>query len=163
MPLDGLRTEQLVLAVQTFLSRAYAGVEVPANRKHWQEVSAEQPLDDLLAFEKGVEELPARLDVNPGGYALRLGNAWYPNMKLVVQAYGAPPGYVFGVDTHDMFKLPAGAPDAEQVRELRKRNQELARAIESDFEKLELPTQNGLLRAYLTKRDAPTSEKRSNQ
>jgi hypothetical protein len=148
MSLRELKADQLVRAIQLFLEFAYSGSAVPSNRSQFQDLSPAAPMEELLQL-PGVERLPSRLGEDPGGYSFRIGNAWYPHMKLTVQIYGSAPGYVFGVDTHDMFNIPANAPDYEEVQKLRLKNQELARQIERAWESDGLPTQNGLLRSYL--------------
>lgn len=148
MSLDDLKADEIVQAIRVFLDHAYKEGKVPANRVHFLSLTPDQPVREILEQSKA-ESLPARSGQDPGGYAFRIGNAWYPHMKLTVIAYGAPPGYVFGVDTHDMFDLPPNAPDYEEVQKLRLRNQELGRAIERAWEEVGLPTQNGLLRQFL--------------
>lgn len=148
MSLRELKADQVVRAIQVFLGYAYDGGQVPANRAHFQTLETSQPLSEILSL-SGVEKMPSRLGEDPGGYSFRVGNSWYPHMKLTVQAYGSSPGYVFGVDTHDMFNLPPNAPDYEEVQKLRNKNQELAREIERAWEAEGLPTQKGLLRHYL--------------
>jgi hypothetical protein len=137
----------LVRSIRIFLRYAYADATVPENRRQFLDLSEDLPVEELLGL-KDVQELPP-VDGEPGGYAFRIGNAWYPHMKLIVKPYADAPGYIFHVDTHDTFRLKADDPDAEGIRQLQRRNQELARKIEKAFEEAGLPTQAGMLRQYL--------------
>jgi hypothetical protein len=82
-------------------------------------------------------------------WALRIGNAWYPHMKLVISPMGEGGGVVFSVDAHDALSLPAGSPEESAFRELQRKNRELAADIESAWESAGVPTQAGLLKRYL--------------
>jgi hypothetical protein len=78
-------------------------------------------------------------------YALRLGNRYYPHMKLVVM--GAPGGRaVFRADTHDRHLLDVPGASSPRFAELLARNDALARAIEDAWSALGLLTARAHLR-----------------
>lgn len=152
MSFGELSAHQLRRAVVTSLRLAYPeGTEIPANRQMFVGLPESMSLEEFLASVKA-QSLPADgANSSSGGYALRIGNAWYPHMKLLVRPYPGPPGFVLSVDTHDKLPLPADHPEAAQFRALQERNKELARSIESAWEEEGLPTQQGLLRQYIGK------------
>lgn len=148
MGVGELSAPQLRQAIQTFLELAYPDRRVPESRTHYCGLSHELTLENLLSL-KGVEKIACGSHGDEMGYALRVGNAWYLHMKLLIQPYKESPGFVFGVDTHDMFRVPADSPDSEQLNIIRARNRELARQIEAAWEAVGLPTHKALLRRYL--------------
>jgi hypothetical protein len=154
--LEGLTAAHVVQAMQIYLSIAYSSGNVPENRRHFSQIGASHTLEECLAL-KGVEQLPSNPGVPPG-YSLRMGNAFYPHMKLTIQPYDSAPGFVFGIDTHDQFKLAETSPEKDAVRALQTKNQQIARSIEMAWEEVGLPTQSGLLRKYLAARRARQEE-----
>lgn len=135
----------LAQAVRIYLARAYCDAPIPENRRHFVDVPDWAPLDTWLKL-KGTERLTGLAGDGQGGYAFRVGNAWYPHMKITIRPYGRPPGFVFGVDTHDEVPMPENDAEARALRQLKSRNQELARAVEAEWEGSGLPTSNGVLR-----------------
>ena len=156
MSIGQLTLATLSKALEIYYPLAYPGGNVPSNRQQFQTVAQLPDLDALWQV-KGVQQLEPRASGEPGGYALRVGNAWYPHMKIMIQPYDADPGYAFAVNTHDRLFVPEGSPEADAIRELQMQNQELARNIERQWEAHGLPTQTGLLRSYLKSQGTPTS------
>jgi hypothetical protein len=155
--LPSLSSELLTRAVGIFLEHAYPGGNVPANRSQFVGWSDSTPLDVLLQT-KGVERPTENEPSLTVRYALRVGNQWYPHMKILVCATGSENDIVFAVDTHDQLKLPPGSPEEAVFRELQARNQELARHVESIWEQSGVPTQAGVLRQYLANARSTRSE-----
>lgn len=143
-----LTASLFVEAIRAFLGLAYSGGRVPENRRQFATLREDQSLESIFGM-TGVEKLPPKVPGGPHGYSFRVGNAWYPHMKITVQPYDFPPGFVFGVDTHDHFKLPANSPEVEGVRELQAKNLELARQVEDAWMTRGLPTLRGLLERYI--------------
>ena len=88
-------------------------------------------------------------------YGLRLGNATYPHMKLVIER--APDGhaYLMRADTHDKhITVAPGSPEHAAFAQLMKRNQEIASAIESAWTAADIPTFKQYLRKDLERRAA---------
>ncbi|MFO0948401.1 MAG: hypothetical protein U1D30_21185 [Planctomycetota bacterium] len=145
-----LTASLFVEAIRTFLELAYPGGNVPENRRHFSALHGDESLESIWGL-SGVEKLPPKAPGDPIGYSFRVGNAWYPHMKVTLQPYPSAPGFVFGVDTHDHFKLPANSPEVEGVRALQAKNLELARQVEEAWAARRIPTQRGLLEQYLEK------------
>jgi hypothetical protein len=86
----------------------------------------------------------------PAIFALRLGNARYPHMKLQVQPWPTPAGFLLSVNTHDqVLALDPKAEDADAFRALQAENQRIKEAIEQAWDRAGLPTFHGYLRQYI--------------
>jgi len=93
-------------------------------------------------------------------FAIRLGNAAYPHMKLRLSR---PPGerlYVLSVDSHDAFlAAPAGSADSEALAELKRTNAEIAAAVAAAWDDAGLDTERSYLRGKIRQaRDRADSE-----
>jgi hypothetical protein len=79
-------------------------------------------------------------------YCLRLGNRFYPHMKLVLERRPDGLGYVLRVDGHDQHVLatPVGAA-CEAFHEVVRHDAEIARAIEAAWEQHGLTTLRGFI------------------
>jgi len=66
--------------------------------------------------------------------AIRIGNDHYQHMKLCVQECDGRPGYIFSVDTHDNIPLSSSGAEAEELMQLKRYNQQVASAIEREWE-----------------------------
>ncbi len=96
-------------------------------------------IDDLDRLFQGFEAVSG----SDGGfkrYALRLGNFRYPFMKFVVQEHLVNGEFFFSVDTHDNLDVRCDAPDYEEWERLKLFNRGLKVDIESDWQKIGLPT-----------------------
>jgi hypothetical protein len=124
---------------------------------------------DRLAWPEGatVAELLARRPFETGRtttqwglgtvYALRLGNREYPHMKLQVQPWPGPEGYLLSVNTHDQVAdLDPEMPGYAEFRAKQARNQVVKEAIEQDWEAAGLPTFLNYLRGYLRENGGPS-------
>ena len=107
----------------------------------------------LLSELEGIQDVEGLLGcferVAGGGggcerYALRLGNARYPFMKLVVQEHLVDGEYFFSVDTHDNLEIRPDNPDYEEWERLKNYNRELKRRIEAAWDAAGLPTNTDL-------------------
>lgn len=150
MTLGDVTAERLSEAIRLFVQLAYGDAALPERPQRYLAVGETGPvtLDRLLAL-PGVERLPPTTPGRPGGYSLRVGNAWFPHMKITVQSVDVAGTYVIGVDTHDTLRLPAGHPEEAGVKALQTRNLELARKVHKEWDAAGLPTQLGLLRNQL--------------
>ena len=102
---------------------------------------------DSKSFERDATPSP------PAKYNLRLGNCFYPHMKLVVESTPDGLGYMFRADTHDKHIRPA--PDSKEYAmftELMANNQKLSEQIEAAWEAAGLPTFKQYLREDLARR-----------
>src|SRR3954470_18725494 len=131
--MQSLTTALLGRASHTFLKLAYPEGEhtIPPVKRVYLALRPDEELEPLLRPPLGQALL------GPGGgvrgYALRLGSARYPHLKLQVtgQADGS---CVFAVDTHDTVRLPPGHPDAARWAELHQANCQVKQAIERAWE-----------------------------
>jgi hypothetical protein len=147
--LSKLRIDDLRRAVAIYLELAYPSGELPEpvrRRLAWPEDVDVVRLTSGLPFER----------VTPPGedrvvtYALRLGNARYPHMKLQVQPWSHSAGYLFSVNTHDQLLAPVpDAADADAFRALQVENQKIKEAIEAAWDRAGLPTFLRYLREYI--------------
>jgi hypothetical protein len=133
-------------AIGIFLARAYpdgAGEQVSAKFT--------VPDDGELArwlIETVGEPEPADADIDSmRSIALRLGNAFYPNMKLRLTR---PPGneqFLLMVDSHDvMLAAPVGSPDHHALEELKTANAAIVADVTSAWDAAGLPTERNYLR-----------------
>jgi hypothetical protein len=100
------------------------------------------------AFERTPKDEPSK-------YSLRLGNARYPHMKLVIGRTPGGDGHLFKADTHDKhIRPPPGSKDEAAFRELMEFNERVAQAIEAEWEAAGLRTFKVFLREDLERRRA---------
>jgi hypothetical protein len=146
--MKGLTTALLARACRIFLERAYpAGKDtIPPPKSAYFALHPDQPLETLL-----VPPLCQPLPVPGGGirgYALRLGSAAHPHLKLQIICH-EDGDCVFGVDTHDAISLDPGSPDVPRWARFQLVNRQLKEQIERAWEEAGLLTFNGLLRREL--------------
>jgi len=131
-------------AVDAYLAQAYAGAPPGpvAERLAQLRGASEAAFYESPAFERGEDR-----------YALRLGNRFYPHMKLVVTA--APGGrFVFQADTHDRHFLDLVDASSPGLSELMERNAAIAHAVEAAWAALGLLTIRENLREQMARRRA---------
>jgi hypothetical protein len=143
----GLPPDSLCQACQIFLRHAYPGGEetIPSQQRMYLGEVAGRSLESLLAC-KLCQPL-AHIEGKPKGYALRLGRAGYPHLKMQVVDCDHQQTWVFAVDTHD-----TGLTDphhAQEVADLKACNARLKQEIEAAWEAAGLLTFNALLRRAL--------------
>jgi hypothetical protein len=144
-----LTTALLGRACDIFVRHAYPNGEVPATKRAYVGISANQPLEPLL-LPPVCQVLPAAGGVIRG-YAFRLGSTIFPHLKLqIVECDGR---CVFSVDTHDAIRLDPTHPDAERWAKIQTANRALKERIESAWDEAGLLTFNGLLRQELARGD----------
>ena len=135
-------------AVDIYLAAAYGGKVPPAVQTRIYNLRA-FPQDDIYrspAFEPAPKDDPVKL-------SLRLGNQWYPHMKLVVEQ--APDGQtsLFRADTHDRhIRVDPASREYAEFCELSQKNQSLAGHIEASWESGGLTTFKSYLRQDLARR-----------
>src|SRR5947208_1560759 len=82
--------------------------------------------------------------------SIRLGNRFYPHMKLVLDPAPTGPGYLFKADTHDRHIVPPpGHPELGVFMDLRAKNQKIAEEIEQAWADVGIPTFKTYLHADL--------------
>jgi hypothetical protein len=153
-----LRLESLRQAIAIYLARAYPTGELPAAVQRRLEWPADVDAQNLLAA------APFERANKPGAgvppvYALRLGNASYPHMKLQVQPWPNSDGFLLSVNTHDqVLALDPSAPDTAAFRALQAENQHIKEQIELAWDEADLPTFLRYLRDYLAEHPGPAPE-----
>ena len=137
-------------AVEVYLAAAYDAA-LPAAVCARIETLRAAPADTLYqstVFEPVPREAPVRLN-------LRLGNRWYPHMKLVIERSPDGRGSLFRADTHDRhIQVDPSSREYAAFRELMENNQGLASRIESAWEAGGLATFKSFLRDDLARRQA---------
>lgn len=89
----------------------------------------------------------------PDKYSMRLGNRFYPHMKLTIQRATDGQTFLFRADTHDRHICPPeGAPEHAEFTDLMTKNQQIASAIEAAWAEQGLPTFKTWLRDDLARR-----------
>ncbi len=154
--LGRLRVDLLRSAVDLYLGFAYEGRSIPeavSRRLIWRGDCSTQ---DLL---KGSPFEHAGVSVDHGSpiFALRLGNARYPHMKLQIQPWPNEAGFMLSVNTHDQATGLALGADEEAFRALQAENQRLKEAIEQAWDEAGLPTFLRYLRDYISSQVAEGS------
>ncbi len=140
---------QLWSAIEIYLSHAYGEPPPPAVRARLQTLRATVGEDLFVSplFER----------THDGGaiirYSLRLGNRFYPHMKLAIERAPAGSRHLFRVDTHDRHvRPPAGSSEEQAFANLLANNQSSAEAIEAAWEHAGIPTFKAYLREDLARR-----------
>ena len=140
-------------AIETYLAFAYTG---PPPSPVRAKLDALRSLTDehfhaSPAFERDQPIAPNRL-------SLRLGNWFYPHMKLTIERAPDQHGHLFRADTHDRHCCPAvGSREYDAFCELMEKNQKMAQAIEAAWAERGLPTFKTFLRDDLARRTATKS------
>lgn len=135
-------------AVDAFLGAAYDGPPPSAVRARLDTLRAldADAFYDSPVFERQGEGPAARL-------LLRLGNRYYPHMKLAIERRPDRHGCLFRADTHDTHCCPVTTSREYQAfRQLMDLNQAVAHAVEAAWEREALPTFKTYLRDDLLRR-----------
>jgi hypothetical protein len=150
--LGGLRLDLLHRSVDIYIKLAYPSGEIPEpvrRRLIWEEKLPPREILTKPPFERAGRVPGHQTPI----YALRLGNARYPHMKLQVQPWPNEAGFMLSVNTHDQVAgLDLGAADAVAFRDLQSENQRLKEVIEQAWDEAGLPTFLRYLREYIQSR-----------
>jgi hypothetical protein len=88
-------------------------------------------------------------------HVIRLGNRFYPHMKLCIEERPDGRGFLFRADTHDRHVRPAeGSKDAALFRQIVEQNAVLSQAIEQAWAQEGIPTFRTYLKEDLARRAA---------
>jgi hypothetical protein len=83
-------------------------------------------------------------------FALRIGNAMYPHMKLRLSRPPNDAIYLFSVDSHDGFLcVSPDSPDCKPLEQLKAYNAEVCSKIMKAWSEHHLPTERDYLRAKI--------------
>lgn len=156
--MQGLTTAHLARACRIFLTLAYPDGEqsIPEARRVYCALPEDGCITALLDSSRAAVCQVLKADNGDvRGYALRLGSATFPHLKLqLTQHPGAT--IVFAVDTHDAFPrsgsaAPESHPDYAAWTRLQQANKQLKERIEQAWEQDGLMTFNQLLLRDLEK------------
>jgi hypothetical protein len=142
--------EQTWKAIDLYLAAAYVSEPPQAVLARLDALKAvgESEFYRIAAFEKSPGDDPTK-------YSLRLGNRFYPHMKLVIERSPDGAHALFRADTHDRHIQPKpNSPEATAFAELAHSNQELAQKIESSWDEAGVPTFKRFLKDDLARRRA---------
>ncbi len=145
MKLKDLNTDLLREAVRVYLDIAYEGGEIP------EHVMAMANVEDLDSSQHWTDDDRFEVEKSFGivRYFLRLGNRYYPHMKLgIVECSGSSGEFVFSADTHDRhFALAADTPGMGEFQNVQKENSRIKKSIESAWRLTGIPTETEILNA----------------
>jgi hypothetical protein len=86
-------------------------------------------------------------------HLIRLGNRFYPHMKLCIEERPDRRGFLFRADTHDRHVRPAeGSKDAALFRQVVEQNAAISQAIEQAWAQAGIPTFRTYLKEDLARR-----------
>lgn len=132
-------------AVEIYLEQAY-GLEIPPRAGAFLPPCDIDPAQWLMSdiTERDPSHAPLQA---VRSFALRIGNAVYPHMKLRLSRPPKDPVFLFTVDSHDaILSAPAATPDYVLIEELKRHNAELANRIAAAWDHEGLPTERNYLR-----------------
>jgi hypothetical protein len=150
---DGMRWPEPAVvwgAIEAYIKVAFKGEPPSAVRSRLETLRAlgDAAFYDSAVFEKKDEGAGARV-------LLRLGNQFYPHMKLAIERRPDGHGFLFRADTHDAHCCPGPTSREYQAfRQLMELNQTVAQAVEVEWEKEGLPTFKTYLKEDLARRGA---------
>ncbi len=152
MRLDAMTVGMLREAMSIYRERAYedppADPVVPAGDDG-------DPISDCLSM--FVDESLREAGQATQRYTLKMGNARYPFMKLVLQEHLVEGEFFFEVDSHDqMFVLDGD--EGQRFDRLRRFNHEVKASVEEAWDRKDLPTAahiKGLVATWPRKRIEP--------
>jgi hypothetical protein len=136
-------------AIEIYLSQAYGPGMPPKGVLAQLEQLKGMAKGELLAspaVEHDVKDVRRR-------HLIRLGNRFYPNMKLCVEERPDGRGWLFRADTHDRHvRPPEGSKDAEWFKDVVGQNAVLSQAIEGAWAREGIPTFRTYLKEDLARR-----------
>lgn len=141
-------------AIDVYLDRTYGGA-APPSAERFRPPGDFEPAEWLMGDAIEREPPDAAID-QVRWFALRIGNAQYPHMKLRLTRVPTDGVFVLNVDSHDAFlSAPPGSPDSAALEELKRHNATLAAAVISAWDAAGLLTERDFLRQKIRQaRDA---------
>lgn len=158
MPTPLPNAADVMRAIDIYLKSAYPAEPPAAVRGRLKTLNEHQ--GELLACREFVSE---PRDTGPR-FLLRLGNPFYPHMKLAIEPSPGGDRYLYRADTHDRHICPKpDSPEYAMFSQLMENNQRLAETIEAGWEQSGLPTFKSYLREDLQRRRAALGDKNQQQ
>jgi hypothetical protein len=151
MAADHPSPEMLWRAIDVYLREAYDGT--PPRRDVQARLDALRTAPPGTLYDcRVVERDPAG---PPGRFRVRLGNRFYPHMKLMAEPSPDGSTFLFKCDTHDRHCCPpATSPEYAAFLQLMQGNEAIAKRIESAWEAADVDTFKHYLRQDLERRRA---------
>jgi hypothetical protein len=144
-----LPTQEVWRAIEVYLAHAYSSGPLPSPVRGKLDTLRSLSAEDFYASPILERDAPA----NPSKLSLRLGNRFYPHMKLTIERSPDKQRFLFRADTHDRHCCPApGSREYGAFCQLMEGNQKIAQAIEAEWAKEGLPTFKTYLRDDLARR-----------
>jgi hypothetical protein len=140
-------------AIDAYIKVAYGGPPPSAVRSRLETLRAldAESFYDAAVFEKKGDPSAS------AAIMLRLGNKFYPHMKLAIEKRPDRHGCLFRADTHDAHCCPVtSSREYQAFRQLMELNQTVAQAIESEWEREGVPTFKTFLKEDLARRQTPS-------
>ena len=137
-------------AIDSYVQVAFGGEPPSAVRSRLETLRAlsDEAFYDSAVFERQGEGATARV-------LLRLGNRYYPHMKLAIERRPDKQGCMLRADTHDAHCCPAvTSREYRAFRRLMEMNQAVAQSVEARWESEGLPTFKTYLKEDLARRQA---------
>ena len=140
--------EEIRRAIELYLTHAY-GDDVPAATRKLLPGASFDPAEWLMS--ECAERDPADAPLGRvRSFALRLGNAGYPHMKLRLSRPPKERVFVLSVDSHDAFlRAPPGSRDSRELEELKRSNAGIAVAVHAAWDTAGLLTERTYLRGKI--------------
>lgn len=127
-PLD---RDTILRAIDLFLEYAYPDGTQPSKSVQAGLADLRQRMDEKSLFASPMFLRPTS-GASSSCYTLRLGNRFYPHMKLVIEPSPDGTMMLFRADTHDRHLCPKpDHPDYQAFMTLRTQNQRIAEQIEN--------------------------------
>jgi hypothetical protein len=140
--------KQVWRAIELYMNCAYGEANAPA--------AVQKRLETLRAAgENGAFFASSAFerDSNRRKFSLRLGNRFYPHMKLSIDERPDQGGFLFRADTHDRHICPtAASKEYGAFCELMQKNQQVAARIEEQWQERGVPTFKTYLKQDLQRR-----------
>ena len=150
MAADLPHPQQVWKAIDAYLRCAYEGANVPKPVQMRLETLRDAGENGDF-YRSGVFERDS--SPAPKKFSLRLGNRFYPHMKLSIDRRPDQGGFLFRADAHDRHICPGPASkEYATFRELMEKNQKLAQTIEAAWQDGGLPTFKTYLKQDLQRR-----------
>ena len=142
-----LPSKEVWRAIEIYLSLAYSSAPPSAVKAKLETLRSVSPED---FYQSPVFERDSGSNQK---LSLRLGNRFYPHMKLTIERSPDKLGYLFRADTHDRHACPQpGSRDYAAFTQLMENNQNIAQSIEQAWAEQHLPTFKTYLREDLARR-----------
>lgn len=139
---------EVLAAVDLYLAAAYEGAACPAAVQRAVQELRDWP-DDVYACPVFARNRRTDSSVQ----CLRLGNRFYPHMKLLIEPAPGNRGWLFRADTHDQHLCPpTDHPEYAAIAKMREENHRLATAIDRAWTEAGMETFATFLRRDLDRR-----------